>query len=79
MREGKRYVAGAMRLARTEDYGGAFGKRNWLEEWTFFGPEQDFQLPRQDVTSQSGADAFPEAPLAAAASDAGGSLGGGGP
>ena len=52
MREGKRYVAGAMRLARTEDYAGAFGKRNWLEEWTFFGPEQDFQLPRQDVTSQ---------------------------
>ena len=60
-----------IRFARTEDYTGAFGKRNWLEEWTFFGPEEDFQLPAQDVSSQSGAGEFPEAPLAGAASDSG--------
>ena len=24
---------------------GAFGRQNWLEEWTFFGAEQDYEAP----------------------------------
>ncbi len=27
------------------DYVGAFNSRNWLEEWTFFGPESDYAPP----------------------------------
>ena len=29
-------------LSSQEDYIGAFGKENWLEEWTFFGLESDY-------------------------------------
>ena len=28
-------------------YVGAFGAQNWLEGWTFFGPESDYQIPDQ--------------------------------
>ena len=26
------------------DYIGAFGKENWLEEWTVFGPETEYAI-----------------------------------
>ena len=32
-------------LTSTAEYIGAFGTRNWLEEWTFFGPESDYEVP----------------------------------
>ena len=35
--------------ASTNDaYIGAFGEENWLEEWTFFGPESDYDVPQSD-------------------------------
>ena len=33
------------RFSRRSDVVGAFGKENWLEEWTFFGPERDYEVP----------------------------------
>ena len=36
------------------DYAGAFGKRNWLQEWTFFGAERDYRLPGQDNSAAAG-------------------------
>ena len=30
---------------RSTDYVGAFRAQNWLEEWTFFGPEDSYRLP----------------------------------
>ena len=33
------------RYSRAAHYIGAFGEKNWLEEWTFFGPERDFEVP----------------------------------
>ena len=33
------------RFSRSAHYVGAFGKKNWLEEWTFFGAEQDYEVP----------------------------------
>ena len=33
------------RLSRAADYVGAFGRHNWLEEWTFFGAEREFAEP----------------------------------
>ena len=32
-------------FSHSAHYVGAFGKENWLEEWTFFGPEQDYEVP----------------------------------
>ena len=29
-------------------YIGAFGDSNWLEEWTFFGPESDYGFAEED-------------------------------
>ncbi len=31
--------------SRSAQYIGAFGYKNWLEEWTHFGPEQDYRIP----------------------------------
>ena len=31
-------------LSSTAEYIGAFGAKNWLEEWTFFGPESDYDV-----------------------------------
>ena len=33
------------KFSRSTHYVGAFGKKNWLEEWTFFGAEQDYEVP----------------------------------
>ena len=33
------------RFDRSAHRVGAFGKKNWLEEWTFFGSEQDYEVP----------------------------------
>ena len=33
------------RFSRPAHYVGAFRKKNWLEEWTFFGPESDYEVP----------------------------------
>ena len=33
------------RFSRDGHFVGAFGKRNWLEEWTFFGPEWFYEVP----------------------------------
>ena len=33
------------RFAHSAHYVGAFRTKNWLEEWTFFGPEQDYEVP----------------------------------
>ena len=32
-------------FSRSAHYVGAFGKKNWLEEWTFFGAEQEYEVP----------------------------------
>ena len=32
-------------LTSTAEYIGAFGTKNWLDEWTFFGPESDYDVP----------------------------------
>ena len=32
-----------------ESYVGAFGSENWLEEWTFFGPESDYDTRDAEV------------------------------
>ena len=32
-------------LSRSAYFVGAFRKRNWLAEWTFFGPERDYEVP----------------------------------
>lgn len=32
-------------LTSTTEHIGAFGTKNWLEEWTFFGPESDYAVP----------------------------------
>ena len=32
-----------------EQYIGAFGAENWLEEWTFFGPESDYDTREADA------------------------------
>ena len=31
-------------------YLGAFGSTNWLTEWTFFGPESEYQVPEPEET-----------------------------
>lgn len=48
-------VAGSAALAPSDgwfdpnaDYVGAFSSRNWLEGWTFFGPESDYAPPEAD-------------------------------
>ena len=56
------------RFTAAADYAGAFGKRNWLEEWTFFGAERDYQPPGQDPASQSRQGALPQ-PAVAPVSD----------
>ncbi|MYD94606.1 MAG: hypothetical protein F4Y02_13150, partial [Chloroflexi bacterium] len=33
------------RFLRTAEHVGAFRKKNWLEEWTFFGPERAYEVP----------------------------------
>ncbi len=33
------------RFSRDGLFVGAFGRTNWLEEWTFFGPEEDYEVP----------------------------------
>ena len=33
------------RFDRTADHVGAFGAKNWLEGWTFFGPESAYEVP----------------------------------
>ncbi len=33
------------RFARDGHFVGAFRNNNWLEEWTFFGPEGDYEVP----------------------------------
>ena len=33
------------RFLRSAEYVGAFRKKNWLEEWTLFGPESDYEVP----------------------------------
>ena len=38
-------------LSRAADYVGAFGRHNWLEEWTFFGAERDYEPLTQDPSS----------------------------
>ena len=35
-------------LDRSAQYIGAFGDSNWLEEWTFFGPESDYGMQEAD-------------------------------
>ena len=35
-------------LDTSAQYIGAFGDLNWLEEWTFFGPESDYQIDEDD-------------------------------
>ena len=32
-------------FTRSANHVGAFGMRNWLDEWTFFGPESDYEVP----------------------------------
>ena len=32
-------------FSRQTQFVGAFGAGNWLEEWTFFGPESDYAIP----------------------------------
>lgn len=32
-------------LDTSAEYVGTFGTRNWLEGWTFFGPEADYAEP----------------------------------
>ena len=34
-------------LDSSAQYIGAFGDSNWLEEWTFFGPESDYDTREQ--------------------------------
>ena len=51
------------RFAREADYVGAFGGRNWLEEWTFFGPERDYAPPEQDLSRQGREGPPPEAAI----------------
>ena len=33
------------RFLHSADYVGAFRKKNWLEEWTLFGPEAAYRVP----------------------------------
>ena len=33
---------------------GAFGDSNWLEEWTFFGPESDYRVPEAEAGEGGG-------------------------
>lgn len=35
-------------------YIGAFGAANWLEEWTFFGPESEYRLPEPEESTEPG-------------------------
>ncbi len=35
-------------LDTSAQYIGAFGDSNWLEEWTFFGPESDYRAPEAE-------------------------------
>ena len=37
------------------DYVGAFNSRNWLEEWTVFGPESEYTPPQPDLGSTGAA------------------------
>ena len=63
-----------MRFAPAEDCVGAFARRNWLEEWTFFGAERDYALPGQGAAAQSAAGAFPVADVVPAAGEARGDI-----
>lgn len=50
--EALRFVNAAMpphngRFTRSAYHVGAFGTRNWLAEWTFFGPESDYEVPNE--------------------------------
>ncbi len=67
------------RFAAGADHAGAFGGRNWLEEWTFFGPERDYVQPGRDRFGQSRRGALPAAAAAGADGGAGGPQGGGRP
>ena len=41
-------------LWRDARYIGAFGTSNWLEEWTFFGPDSEYLIPEPEAATDPG-------------------------